>query len=363
MVFGIHKAFRKKKDTVIPEVKGYQGGSLYNHVTGRTYTSDGRGEYLRSGQTTAPNNGLHQLNKGDARLNYNTPSYAREALQNYNTPDMKGHYSNGDVRRVDADILVLSQAMKDLNTTIANVERTNPNAIAQNQDLLNSYNSAVNYAMKQGFSMDQMAVDDRLNKYGYQDSSSKLGAMVALANKRVGTYLNAKLDQNKYSQDLKNEYLHNLRQDVDPLAKSINPLENSRRTMIDAMNNADKLETEQTQLRNNELLNREQMVNTMNQNNAREAYNADLARENLNTQRAGLEANIDDANIGRLQKAKRLQDLMYRPEQRIKNGYPSGFGAKLARGAVKVGASALGGYLGGPLGAKLGQGMTKELPW
>lgn len=115
---------------------------------------------------------------------------------------------NIDERAVE--VIALSSAMTRLGNAIEEMERTNPYLIPQNQDLINSYRTAVNNAMDRGFDFKQQAIDTKLSKMGLTNSSTALGVQVALAREKANAYAEAELKQAELAQGLKQQAIGNL---------------------------------------------------------------------------------------------------------------------------------------------------------
>lgn len=115
---------------------------------------------------------------------------------------------NIDERAVE--VIALSSAMTRLGNAIEEMERTSPYLIPQNQELINSYRTAVNNAMDRGFDFKQQAIDTKLSKMGLTNSSTALGVQVALAREKANAYAEAELKQAELAQGLKQQAIGNL---------------------------------------------------------------------------------------------------------------------------------------------------------
>ena len=115
---------------------------------------------------------------------------------------------NIDERAVE--VIALSSAMTRLGSAIEEMERTSPYLIPQNQDLINSYRTAVNNAMDRGFDFKQQAIDTKLSKMGLTNSSTALGVQVALAREKANAYAEAELKQAELAQGLKQQAIGNI---------------------------------------------------------------------------------------------------------------------------------------------------------
>jgi len=115
---------------------------------------------------------------------------------------------NIDERAVE--VIALSSAMTRLGNAIEQLEQTSPYLIPQNQELINSYKTAVNNALDRGFDFKQQAIDTKLSKMGLTNSSTALGVQVALARERANAMAEAELKQAELAQGLKQQAIGNL---------------------------------------------------------------------------------------------------------------------------------------------------------
>lgn len=115
---------------------------------------------------------------------------------------------NIDERAVE--VIALSSAMTRLGNAIEEMERTSPYLIPQNQELINSYKTAVNNALDRGFDFKQQAIDTKLSKMGLTNSSTALGVQLALAREKANAYAEAELKQAQLAQGLKQQAIGNL---------------------------------------------------------------------------------------------------------------------------------------------------------
>ena len=131
---------------------------------------------------------------------------------NFTNPNGKTTRTSPE-RNVDeraAAVIVLSEAMTRLGTAIEEMERTSPYLIPQNQELIDSYKTAVNNALDRGFDFRQQAIDTKLSKMGLTNSSTALGVQVALARERANAMAEAELKQAELAQGLKQQAIGNL---------------------------------------------------------------------------------------------------------------------------------------------------------
>lgn len=115
---------------------------------------------------------------------------------------------NIDERAIE--VIALSSAMTRLGNAIEEMERTSPYLIPQNQELINSYKTAVNNALDRGFDFKQQAIDTKLSKMGLTNSSTALGVQVALAREKANAYAEAELKQAELAQGLKQQAIGNI---------------------------------------------------------------------------------------------------------------------------------------------------------
>jgi hypothetical protein len=131
---------------------------------------------------------------------------------NFTNPNGKTTRTSPE-RNVDeraAAVIVLSEAMTRLGTAIEEMERTSPYLIPQNQELIDSYKTAVNNALDRGFDFKQQSIDGKLSKMGLSNSSTALGVQVALARERANAMAEAELKQAELAQGLKQQAIGNL---------------------------------------------------------------------------------------------------------------------------------------------------------
>ena len=107
-------------------------------------------------------------------------------------------------------VIMLSESMTDLGNAIEEMERTSPYLIPQNQELINSYKTAVNNALDRGFDFKQQSIDGKLSKMGLSNSSTALGVQIALARERANAMAEAELKQAELAQGLKQQAISNI---------------------------------------------------------------------------------------------------------------------------------------------------------
>jgi hypothetical protein len=102
--------------------------------------------------------------------------------------------------------------MTRLGNAIEQMETTSPYLIPQNQELINSYRTAVTGALDRGFDFKQQAIDQKLTKMGLANSSTAMGVQIALAREKATAYAESELKQAELAQNLKQQALGNLNQ-------------------------------------------------------------------------------------------------------------------------------------------------------
>ena len=115
---------------------------------------------------------------------------------------------NIDERAVE--VIALSEAMTRLGTAIEQLEATSPYLIPQNQELIDSYKTAVSSALDRGFDFRQQSIDGKLSKMGLTNSSTALGVQVALAREKANAMAEVELKQAELAQGLKQQAIGNL---------------------------------------------------------------------------------------------------------------------------------------------------------
>lgn len=121
-----------------------------------------------------------------------------------------------------SEVVALSQAMTRLGNEIEQMENTSPYLIAQNQELINSFRRASEQALDRGFDFRQYAIDQKLAKYGLDNSSTAFGVQVALAREKANAYADLELKQAELAQGLKQQSLANLHQRGQLLGENAN---------------------------------------------------------------------------------------------------------------------------------------------
>jgi hypothetical protein len=178
---------------------------------------------------------------------------------NINVRQIRGR--NIDERAVE--VIALSQAMTRLGGVIEQMENTSPYLIAQNQDLINSYRTAVSSALDRGFDFKQQAIDQKLTKMGLINSSTSFGVQVALAREKANAYAEMELKQAELAQGLKQQAIGNLHKRGEQLNQQANTelnrfgVETSNQLQVRSQDMQADLATQQLELQANE-----QRINT-----------------------------------------------------------------------------------------------------
>ena len=261
-----------------------------------------------------------QFSNSNNRVDLNTPVQARGV--NTRLPAIN------PLSERAAGVVALSQAMTRLGNTIEEMENTSPYLIQQNQDLINSFRRASEQALDRGFDHRQYAIDQKLAKYGLDNSSTAFGVQVALAREKANAYSELELKQAELAQGLKQQSLNNLQQRGQLLgananvelnrftAESQNQLANEEMTQRQAMNERQlELKNEEQRL-STEFANRNMMeqrrarmselgLNAFNQSNnqsisASNTDNSAIAQQNQSAlQRFGLMSPPWEHKLGR----------------------------------------------------------------
>lgn len=141
------------------------------------------------------------------RIDLDRPVDARGV--NINLPAVR-QIRGRDIDERAVEVVALSQAMTRLGAAIEQMESTSPYLIPQNQELINSYRTAVEGALDRGFNFRQQSIDQKLTKMGLINSSTAFGVQVALAREKANTYAEAELKQAELAQGLKQQAIGNL---------------------------------------------------------------------------------------------------------------------------------------------------------
>lgn len=92
--------------------------------------------------------------------------------------------------RYAAAVAALTGELRELQDTIGVIENTAPELIPQNKALIDSFKAASQRAMDKGFDIRRNGIDNKLRQMGLANSSTALGAEIALARERVDADIN-----------------------------------------------------------------------------------------------------------------------------------------------------------------------------
>lgn len=107
-------------------------------------------------------------------------------------------------------VIMLSESMTNLGNAIEQMEKTSPYLIPQNQELIDSYKTAMNRALDRGFDFKQDSIDRKLAKMGLSNSSTALGVQIALAREKANAMAENELKQAELASNLKQQAINNL---------------------------------------------------------------------------------------------------------------------------------------------------------
>lgn len=116
---------------------------------------------------------------------------------------------NEDLKYVAAVADVTSR-LRNLSDTIQTIESVDPALISQNQPVINAFKEANKRALDRGFDFKQNGLDAKLSKMGLSNSSTALGAQIALARERVDAEINNNLKETMLAQKLKQDTISNM---------------------------------------------------------------------------------------------------------------------------------------------------------
>ena len=113
--------------------------------------------------------------------------------------------------RYAAAVATLTGELRTLQDTIGVIENTAPELIPQNKALIDSFKAASQKAADKGFDIRRNGIDSKLRQMGLANSSTALGAEIALARERVDSETNnalqvAELGHKTKQQTIANQY-------------------------------------------------------------------------------------------------------------------------------------------------------------
>ena len=260
-----------------------------------------------------------------------------------------------------AGVVALSQAMTRLGNTIEQMENTSPYLIPQNQELINSFRTASEQALDRGFDFRQYAIDQKLAKYGLQNSSTAFGMQVALAREKANAYSELELKQAELAQGLKQQSLANLQQRGQLLGENANvELNRFAAESQNQLANEEMIQRQAMAKRQLELQNEEQRLATEFANrNMLEQRRARMAELGLNAFNQGNQQAIGARQTDNNAIAQQNQDQLQR-FQNMNTPLEHKFGRQILSNAV---GAAIGYATGGASGAALGSSGFNANPW
>lgn len=268
----------------------------------------------------------------DGRVDLNTPVQARGV--NTRLPA---------INRLDeraAGVVALSQAMTRLGNTIEQMENTSPYLIQQNQDLINSFRRASEQALDRGFDFRQYAIDQKLAKYGLDNSSTAFGVQVALAREKANAYADLELKQAELAQGLKQQSLANLHQRGDLLNKNAGvEIERFNSESRNQLANQELIQKQAKDERELELKNEEQRLATeFGNRNLIEARKERMMQLGMNMFNEGNRQAVNAQNVDNNAVAQQNRDQLERFQNK-NNPWEQEVGRKLLGNVISFGTS------------------------
>jgi hypothetical protein len=155
-----------------------------------------------------------ELKESENELDENGLKLGQVRMQSRNTRnripfDEPIKLDNEDLRYVAAVADVTSR-LRNLSDTIQTIESVDPALISQNQPVINAFKEANKRALDRGFDFKQNGLDTKLSKMGLTNSSTALGAQIALARERVDAEVNNNLKETMLAQKLKQDTISNM---------------------------------------------------------------------------------------------------------------------------------------------------------
>lgn len=164
---------------VAPEFKPINSMNWFDNISGEqfSFVRD------REGNLTVNTRDLSGREAVDTPINMNAV--------NANLPEV-GNLAQFN-NRYAAAVATLTGELRNLSNTISVIENTAPELIAQNRPMIDAFKEASQRAMDKGFDIRRNGIDKRLREMGLYNSSTALGAEIALARERVDTEINRNL--------------------------------------------------------------------------------------------------------------------------------------------------------------------------
>lgn len=109
-----------------------------------------------------------------------------------------------------ATLANVTNRLRDLSNTIEVVERTDPTLLEANKGFIDSFKAAQQQALDRGFDIRKNGIDRDLARMGLLDSSTALGAQVALARERTDSEIQNNFNTYSLAQGLKESTLDSM---------------------------------------------------------------------------------------------------------------------------------------------------------
>lgn len=301
----------------------------------------------------------------DAPIDYNDVNTNLPAVQNLPAFNM----------RYAAAVSNLTATLRQFGNTIDTINNTNPELIAANQGLINSYKAANQQALNRNFDIKKSGLDLELTKRGLSSSSTAIGAQINLLRERQEAQVNNNFKEAAFAQGLKQEQLQNMfnlgNQMVNEAGIELNQYSQESRNELVARGqdqDQDRIRQEQAarQVQFN-LAKNEQIIN--GELGRRHLRLAQQSNRNLPALAAGFASNANQqalgaagldvqANLGVQQNQLSQSSLNLQRHQYEQASKPDFWGNLLATGAgaavgAATGGTGIGGYLGNFAGASL----------
>lgn len=112
--------------------------------------------------------------------------------------------------RYAAAVANLTGRLRQLDNTIENIVNTNPELVAANRGLIDSFKAAQRQALNRNFDIKKNGLDLQLAKAGLSGSSTAIGTQINLLKEREEAEVNNALKSSLMAQGLKQETIQNL---------------------------------------------------------------------------------------------------------------------------------------------------------
>lgn len=121
-----------------------------------------------------------------------------------------------------ATLANVTNRLRDLSNTIETVEKTDPMLLEANRGFIDSFKAANQQALDRGFDIRRNGIDRDLARMGLLDSSTALGAQVALARERTDSEIQNNFNTYSLAQGLKESSLDTMFKRGDQLVQEAN---------------------------------------------------------------------------------------------------------------------------------------------